>query len=287
MSGSDRALVNGELVPLAEARISVLDLGFLRGVGAFETLRTYGGHPHALDAHLARLARAAEALGIPCPLTADGFRPQVTAAIAATGFAEVRVNLVLTPGLHTDGVFGAAGPTWVALLRELHEPAPTCYQDGVAAVTFRGSRVCPEFKTTAYIPGREGLVTAQRAGAAEAIYVAADGQVSEGVTSNILLLRDGAVLSPEADTLPGITRAQLEPLAREAGLEWRQARITTEDLYATEELWLTSSVREVMPVVRVNDHTIGDGTPGPWAARLRRAYRARATADAARDAGAG
>jgi branched-chain amino acid aminotransferase len=286
MSGQDLALVNGRQLPLAEASVSVLDLGFLRGLGAFETLRTYRQHPHALDQHLDRLAAAGQALGIPTILQAAEFRPLLTAAIAACGYPEVRVNLIVTPGPHTDGVFGAAEPTWIAILRELHEPPAQWYRDGVACITFRGSRVCPQFKTTAYITGREGLLAAERAGAQEALYVEGDGQVSEGVTSNVLLLKDGCVLSPEADNLPGITRAGLEPLARAAGLDWRCARITTEDLYAADEVWLSSAVRELLPVVQVNAQPIAGGRPGPWAARLRASYRHAATAQAAADAGA-
>lgn len=283
MSG-ELAIVNGKIMPLAEATISVLDLGFMRGVGAFETLRTYRGHPHALPQHLARLERAVTALGIPPILVESEFRPLLADAVTATGFADVRLNLIVTPGRHTGGVFGAEQPTTVTLLRELVEPPAAWYRDGVSAVTFRGSRVCPEFKTTTYITGREGLLAAERAGAHEAFYVEADGQISEGVTSNVLLLKDGAVLTPEADNLPGITRAGLEPIARELGLEWRSERFTTEDLYAADELWLCSAIRELVPVVAVNGQPIGDGAPGPWAAQLRAAYRARAEADAARDA---
>lgn len=287
MSGHDLALVNGRRMPLAEATVSVLDLGFLRGIGAFETLRTYDGHPHALAEHLERLGGAGEALGIPPVLDAASFRPLLAEAISASGYPEIRVNLIVTPGEHTDGVFGAADPTWIAILRELHEPPAQWYRDGVACITFRGSRVCPQFKTTTYITGREGLLAAERTGAQEALYIEADGQVSEGVTSNLLLLKDGCVLTPEADNLPGITRSRLEPLAITAGLDWRCARITTEDLYAADELWLSSAVREVLPVVRVDDQPIADGRPGPWAARLRASYRAQATAEAAADAAGG
>ncbi|MDA3959212.1 MAG: aminotransferase class IV [Planctomycetota bacterium] len=280
----DMALVNGQLTTLAEATVSVCDLGFLRGIGAFETLRSYAGHPHALSEHLRRLGAAAEALGIPPVLTEVEFRPQLAAAVQATGYSDVRVNLIVTPGLHTDGVFGADQPTVVVLLRELHEPPAAWYTDGVGAVTFRGARVCPQFKTTAYITGREGLLAAERAGAHEAIYCDEQGLIAEGVTSNVLILKDGAVLSPRISNLPGITRAGLQPLARAAGLEWQQADLTRDTCFEADEMWISSAVRELVPIVTLDGHSIGSGHPGPWASRLRAAYRAAAEADAARDA---
>jgi len=284
VSVGDLAILDGEQVPLEEATVSVLDLGFLRGVGAFETLRTYRGNPHALGEHVARLARAGEALGIPPALGESSFRPVLAKGIAATGFDEVRINLIVTPGRHTEGVFGAENPTSVAILRELHEPPAEWYDRGVACVTFRGARVCPQFKTTAYITGREGLLLAEKRKAHEAIYVDAMGQVSEGVTSNVLILKGGVVTTPDADNLPGITRAGIEPIATAAGLAWRCARVTEQDLYEADEVWLTSAVRELVPVVQVNGRPIGDGRPGPWAERLRERYRERCETAAARHA---
>lgn len=281
----DMALVDDRLMPLSEATVSVLDLGFLRGLGAFETLRTYRGHPHALDAHLDRLGASVAALGIPYACDPARVRPRLGEAIAATGYREVRINLIVTPGAHTAGVFGAGHPTEVVILRELHEPPAWWYRDGIAAVTFTGARVVPRHKTTAYITGRDGLAAAARGNAQEALYCDPDGRISEGVTSNVLALRDGTIRTPVDDSLPGITRAQLAPLARDAGLVWEEAPLTRDACCTADELWITSSVRELVPVVRLDDHRIGDGRPGPWAGRLRDAYRATAIATAEREAG--
>ena len=280
----DIAIINGEQMPLEQATVSVLDLGFLRGVGAFETLRTYGGHPHSLGEHLNRLTHAGESLGIPQVLMEASFRPKLAAAIKASGHPEVRINLIVTPGIHTSGVFGADKPTWVAIIRKLVEPPKEWYTRGVPCITFRGARVCPEFKTTTYITGREGLLAAEKRKAHEAIYVNEDEEVSEGVTSNVLVLKGGTVTSPAADNLPGITRAGIEPIARAAGLDWRVARVTIQDLYDADEIWLTSAVRELVPVVTVNGRPIGDGRPGPWSERIRERYRERCETASARHA---
>lgn len=282
---SDRAIVDGRIVPLDQASVSVLDLGFLRGIGAFETLRTYGGgHPHALPAHLERLRRTAAELGIELPFDEDALRPLLRAAYGETGAGEVRINLVVTPGRHTGGIFGADRPTWVALVRACAPPPERWYREGIAVVTFRGERIHPSLKTTVYITGRRGLEAAARAGAEEALYVDDDGYVHEGVTSNVLAVRDGAVVAPAADVLPGITQDGVRAVAGEHGLGWRRAPLRAEDLYAADEVWITSSVRELVPVVRVDGRTIGDGRPGPRAGAIGPAYHRRCVEEAVADA---
>lgn len=277
--------VNGRVVPAAEAAVSVLDLGFLRGIGAFETFRTYGGHPHALGEHLRRIWQAAAAFGQEPFFDEAALRRVVGEILARSGHAELRVNLVVTPGSHGDGVFGTVGaPTWVAIARDVHAPPASAYADGVAAITFPATRYLPTLKTTSYLSGRRGLELAAAAGAHEALYVDPAGYVTEGVTSNILLRRGRLVMTPSADCLPGITKAGLRPLAEAAGLGWHECRLTRDDLYTADEVWISSAVRELLPVVRIDGHAIGDGRPGSWAGRLRAAYRERCIAEALRDA---
>lgn len=277
----DLAIVNGQMMDLAEASVSVLDLGFLRGIGAFETLRTYaGGHPHALDLHLERLEQAARELGINYPLAADQVRQQLKQAHQRSGYQDLRVNLIVTPGPHSHGVFGGGPATCVFIIREHHDPPPEWYSDGVAAITFAGQRVCPELKTTAYITGRPGLLAAQASGAHEAFYVEPNGELSEGVTSNILLRRGRQVLTPKAPSLSGITRRGLEHVCKAHDLELQTSPLTPADCYQADEVWICSAIRELVPVVQVDQHQIGDGRPGTWAARLRQGYQELATAEA-------
>ena len=281
---SDLAIINGELMPLSEARISVLDLGFLRGVGAFETFRTYGGHPHALGEHVNRLWRAAASLGIePCFEEAE-LRRLCHQAFTEMGVEDLRVNLVVTPGLHTHGVFGAANPTWVALLRELVPPPAEWYEHGVSAVTFRGERIHPEIKTTSYITGRRGLIKAAEQQAHEAFYLDHNDCVTEGVTSNIMIREGERVIVPAAECLPGITIAGLEPIAKALGLSWSREAIPTSRLYAADEVWISSAIRELVPVVAIDGHQVADGKPGTHARTLRERYHAKCSADAERDA---
>lgn len=283
---SDHFAINGRVVPAAEATISVLDLGFLRGVGAFETFRTYGGgHPHALAEHLRRLWESAAAFGVEPCFDERELRAIVSEILWRSGHQELRVNIVVSPGVHTAGVFGAERPTWVVIARDLHPPAPEMYRDGAAAITFEAQRNLPTLKTTNYLAGKTGLMLAERAGAHEAFYVDPQGYVTEGVTSNVLIVKGDRVLTPAVGCLPGITKAGVRPIAEAIGLRWYECRITRDDVYTADECWITSAVRELLPIVRVDGHVIGDGKPGTWARAVGELYHAACANEAKRDAG--
>jgi len=283
----DYFAVNGRVVPAAEATISVLDLGFLRGVGGFETMRTYGGGcPHALGEHLRRLWESCAAFGLAPVVDEATVRAVIAEIRRVSGHDELRVNLIVTPGINTNGVFGAtAQPTWVVIARDLHAPPESAYRDGVTAITFNAARHLPTLKTTNYLTGTAGLMQAEKAGAHEAFYVSEDGYVTEGVTSNVLVVQGRRVMTPVVDCLPGITKAGIRPLAEEAGLSWYECRLTCDDLYLADEVWITSAVREILPVVAVDSRRIADGRPGQWAKRLRGLYHRACIAQSRREAG--
>jgi branched-chain amino acid aminotransferase len=283
---TDLFAVNGRIIPAAEATVSVLDLGFLRGVGAFETFRTYSGHPHALAEHLRRIWESAESFGQKPFFDESTVRQVVRDIHQRSGHAELRVNMVVTPGSHGEGVFGTVGdPTWVVIARDVHAPPETSYSQGVTAVTFQASRHLPTLKTTSYLSGRKGLELAAASGAHEAFYVDEAGYVTEGVTSNVLIRVGNRVMTPVVDCLPGITKAGVRPIAESLGLHWYECRITRDDVYTADEVWITSAVREVLPIVRVDGKPIADGTVGAWGRKLRNAYREHCIASAHRDAG--
>jgi branched-chain amino acid aminotransferase len=284
MTPSDFFAVNGRVMPAADARISVLDLGFLRGVGAFETLRTYDGHPHAVGEHLRRLWESASAFDLAPCFDEAIFRRCVREILQHSTHPDIRVNIVVTPGEHSSGVFGGGTPTWVLIARDLHAPPDAWYENGVGAVTFEATRHLPTLKTTSYLSGKRGLALAESQGAHEALYVDAAGYVTEGVTSNVLVIQGKRLLTPAVDCLPGITKAGLRPLAEAAGLTWYECRITRDDLYTADEVMITSAVREVLPVSTVDGRPVHDGRVGPWAKRLRRDYHALCRRQAADDA---
>jgi branched-subunit amino acid aminotransferase/4-amino-4-deoxychorismate lyase len=284
---TDLFAVNGRIVPASEATIGVLDLGFLRGVGAFETFRTYDGHPHALAEHLRRIWESAASFGQQPFFDEAACRKVVREIHSRSGHAELRVNMIVTPGSHGEGVFGSVGePTWVVIARDVHAPPESAYAQGVSAIIFQSSRHLPTLKTTSYLSGRKGLELAAAAGAHEAFYIDEKGYVTEGVTSNVLIRVGNRVMTPVADCLPGITKAGVRVIAEGLGLTWYECRLTRDDIYTADEVWITSAVRELLPIVRVDDRVIADGAVGPWARKLRAAYRDHCIASARADAAA-
>lgn len=281
----DMAVMNDLVMPLAEARVSVLDMAFMRGCGAFETLRTYGGHPHELDRHVERLWEGGAAMGLEPFLPTATLRKALAQAHRASGYPETRVNMILSPGDHAGGVFGATDPRLVMLVRECVPYPDKAYREGHRLAIFDGERPLPELKTTNYMVGYEAMRVAKAIGAEEAVYRDPQGHITEGVTSNIHMLKDGVITSPDEGCLGGITREGLRPIAENMGLTWVDAAITTDALLAADEIWITSAVRELIPVVAVDNHPIGKGVPGTYAIELRKAYRQACLESARTDAG--
>lgn len=271
--------IQGILTPPEHATVSVYDRGFLYGDGVFETLRTYGGAPFALHEHLDRLESSARAVGIQLPVTLRTLEREVLDVLAAAQNPESYVRIMITRG---EGPLGldpalATAPLRV-LLAEPITPLPAAlYRHGVAVVTERTERAAdaaPGAKVTNYLAGMLALQRAKAQGAHEALLLDAEGFVLEGVTSNFFLVHDGDLLtSSSRHILAGITRAHVLRCAQAEGLSVRYGAIGSGDLRGATEAFLTSSLRELLPVIRVDALSIGEGAPGPVTRRLHAAYR--------------
>ena len=284
---AEHVIINDELFAADQAKVSVFDIGFVRGVGAFETIRTLGGGlPHALKQHCDRLWRTTQELNIPPFKTEADVRSDIQRLYEACGYDELRINIVVTPGINTVDVFGSADPTWVIIAKELVAPPERYYEQGIRVVSFQGSRFLPHLKTTNYLSGRKGWFKAQEAGAQEAIYINDHGEVSEGVTSNVLIAKDNCIYEVASERLSGVTMTGLATVAQQAGIPWKKAALTIDDLCNADECWITSSVRTVMPVVEIDGRPIANGTVGPLAKLLRQQYEESCLAEAQADAAA-
>lgn len=274
------ASIDGVIHAPEDARVSVYDRGFLYGDSVFETIRTYGGEPFALSAHLVRLALSAAKIGFTIPVSAHAMAIEVRKAVRAARNAESYIRITVTRGSGPLGLDPALAhtPLRVILVEPLTPLDAALYRDGVAAVTTRVDRpadAAPGAKITNYLASLLAIQMAQAQGAHEALLLDARGDVIEGATSNVFVVQDGALVTPpdDAGILAGITRAQVLTLAAELGVPVRLSTFSPE--VAAQEAFLTSSLREILPLVRLDSRPIGDGKPGPITRALHAAFRGR------------
>jgi D-alanine transaminase len=273
----DIAFVNGAFMPLADARVSVEDRGFQFGDGIYELIRAYAGTPYRPVEHVARLERSAAALGILLPYTRERWVALVSEAVARSGYPEAKVYLQVTRGVspRDHAVSGSLAPTIVVTVRALIPPGAALYANGADVVTVPDMRWARcDIKSVCLLPNVLAKQRAREAGAFEALFVR-DGLVLEGATSNVMIVRGGTVLTPPEGPLllSGITRQVTLALAQEAGLPVKEQAVSEADLYAADEMFLTGTTIEVLPVARVNGRPVGRGTPGPVTSTLMARFR--------------
>ncbi len=273
------AWVNAGLVPLAQASVHVLDPGFRTGEGVFETMRAYEGHTFHLTEHLDRAATGAIRLGFEAPRQEDLARAVRATVTANRRVApDLAVRLTITPGPldpSTPWPMSTMGrPTTVVTAHPLAVPAAT-YRDGVRAITVPWVRELADVKSVSHLAATMARRHARSRGADEALLTDRDGHVVEGAGSNVFVVVDGVLLTPPTDAglLAGVTRATVLDLAPRVGVRVDETTLPLASLRGADEVLLTASTREVVPVVQVDDAVIGSGRPGPVAAQLLAAYR--------------
>ena len=270
---SEVAWLDGELVPLARARVSVLDHGLVVGDGVFETLRVYRGVPFAWTRHFARLCASARGLGLALP-DADDLRAAADAVIAANGLTEARLRITVTGGIAPPGSGrGDAAPSRFLLAFPIGPAAPTV--DVVLAPWSRNEHgAIAGLKTISYAANVRALAYANERGAGEAIFTNTRGNLCEATGSNVFVVRDGVLATPPASAgcLLGVTRALLLELARDAGVRAEERDLEVDDLFDSDEAFLSSTTREVQPIAHVDGRALS-AVGGPVSTRLADAFR--------------
>ena len=272
--------INGSLVARGKARISPFDRGFLYGYGLFETMRSYRGYVFRLDRHLARLMRSAERLGLAAELDPAELEKAIYKTMEANKLSDARIRLTVSAGEGERGLVPPKGgtPTIIVVAERLSLP-PQVYQKGVhaAIVRVRRSSLSPfsQIKSINYLDSLFAHSEAVALGADEAILLNERGFIAECSTSNIFLVVAGRLLTPseESGILPGITREAVLEIARVTDIEVVEGEIPLEDLRRADEVFLTTSVREIVPIVSVGGEPIGSGKPGEVTKILMAAYR--------------
>jgi branched-chain amino acid aminotransferase len=286
--------VNGRVFDQEHAVISVFDHGFLYGEGVYETLRTYNGQPFLFDRHMQRLRKSAGMLALGVPLTdADidaRFRDTMRAAALGpsphSGQArEAYIRILVTRGIGELTYDPAATPTpsIVVIVKPHVDPPADVFDRGVPVslvpiVRNHPGSVNPLIKSNNLLNNALAMQEAFRRGGFEGVMRNYKGELAECTQSNLFIVKDGAALTPPIDAglLPGITRAFLFEVGQEIGVPVREAVLRDEDLFGADESFLTSTTREVVPIVRVDDRTIGTGKPGPVTKALLDGYRRKA-----------
>jgi branched-chain amino acid aminotransferase len=282
--------VNGRISPEAEAVIPVMDRSFLFGDSVYETLRTHGGVPFAFGEHLARLRASAARVAITVPLSDDGLAARIKETIAAAGpGAERYIRVILTRGTATapniDVAFAPKDPNLVLLVRDLDPGPPDLFEQGVAAAVVSTLRndpraLDPAIKSGNYLNNIMGLLEARKRGAREAIFLNTEGQVTEAPTANLYMAAGGEAFTPPLSIgiLAGVTRGILLELARAHGLPLSERSFDVAQLRAADEVFLSSTLRGVVPITTLDGRPVDGGRPGPIARLLQEHYTARVEA---------
>jgi branched-chain amino acid aminotransferase len=271
-----RININGVIAPAEDAKISVLDHGLLFGDSVYETLRTYNGKPFLFSRHFARLQNSAAGIDLKLPWAKGRVLEEIGRTLMA---GECRVRLVITRGageIEADPET-CTDPAVIIIVTPLIPPPERVYREGVDVVisSVRRSPRFADIKTGSLIHQVLARREAKAKRAYEAVLLTADGKLSDGITSNIYLVRGGRLLTPahDAGIVEGITRAVVLDLAREMGLQVIEGFFDLDEISQADEMFLTSTTREVVPVARVDGRLIGGGKPGPLTLMLLSAYR--------------
>jgi len=270
--------INGRIVPPEAATVSIFDRGFLYGDSVYEVIRTYRGVPFELEAHLTRLEASAKLIGMRLPVPLAQIATEVHATHAASGHADSYIRIVVTRGAGEIGLDPslAVDPLRIVIAQPLKAPDAAVYENGVtiALVSVRRNlraAIDPAAKTGNYLNSVMAMGEAKERGAFEAIMLDHRDFVTEGASSNIFAVIGGVVLTPPLDAgiLEGVTRATVMKVARKAGMSMLEVPLTEPALKQAHEVFITSSIREVVPIVKVDDTVIGDGKPGATTQRIR------------------
>ncbi len=272
---SDRIYwINGKFVREQDAQISALDLAVLRGIAVFDSMRTYGGRLFQRSAHVERLARSAALLGIDLPWSHAEISRALETVMAACPFPETSLRILVTGGVSED-FFTPSGPPSLIIIGLQLDPYPEeIYKQGIRVATARLERFMPAAKSTNYVAGQIAVREAKKEDPAvqEVLYVNRAGEITEAVTSNVFAVISGCLVTPESEVLPGITRQVVIEISRPV-MPVEVGKLSLKELYAAEEVFITGSKKEVMPVAAVDGRPMPSPVPGSRTQQIMERFR--------------
>lgn len=269
--------LNGNYLPLAEARIPVLDRGFIFGDGVYEYIPVYSRKPFRMSEHLARLQASLDSIRLRNPFDLDAWGERIDTLIAAQDFDDQAVYIQVTRGVAPrDSAFPADTPPTVFMMAQpLVTPTAAIKTAGVCAITAPDNRwLRCDIKAVSLLPNVLLRQLGVDAGCAETVLLR-DGFLTEGTASSIFVVQAGVLLAPPKShlTLPGITYDVVLELAAQHDIPYQLRQISEAEVRAADELWMASSPKEVLAIVKLDDRVVGDGRPGPLALRMDALYQ--------------
>ncbi len=259
--------VDGKFVPSDEAVLPVTDLAILRGLGAFDFMRTYAGKPFCLRAHLERLEASTRKIGLQFPWKMDALVQLVMETLSRNSHKESNIRVIITGGSSPDFMNPQGNPRLIIMVSKLPDMPAGWYSDGIHIITHMAERALAGAKSINYVQAALALEAARKQGAQEAIYTAPQGLVLEGTTSNIFAIKASSLITPGKGILPGITRQVILDLAQsDFSVEIRDVFLS--ELITSDEIFICGTNKGIVPVVKVDDTFIGTGKPGPGTRRL-------------------
>jgi branched-chain amino acid aminotransferase len=283
--------LDGNLVDSAEAKISVFDHGLLYGDGIFEGIRLYGGNVFRLDEHLERLEYSAKAILLKLPWSRKEISDAICATCRANGLTDGYIRLVVTRGVGDLGLspWLCPKPSIFIIADKIALYPKEHYEKGLEIVTVATRRMnpaalSPAIKSLNYLNNIMAKIEARQAGALEAIMLNDQGLVAECTGDNIFIVHKGRILTPSAQqgALQGITRDTIFAIAKEIGVAIEEHDMTRYDVWNADEVFLTGTGAEVIPVVKLDGREIGDAKPGPVFAKVLAAFRRRVLVEGTR-----
>jgi len=280
--GNLKIWLDGRLVDREKAVVSVFDHGLLYGDGVFEGIRSYDGVVFKLSEHLDRLYESAHTLMLEVPLPKDALERAVIETLQANSLRDAYIRLVVTRGPGDLGLDPrkCAKATLFIIADKIAMYSKELYEKGIAIVTAATVRnhveaVNPQLKTLNYLNNILARIEATNAGVSEALMLNAQGYVTECTGENIFYVKGGALVTPPpyVGILKGITRDVVMALGTKLGLRVSEEVFTRHDLYTADEVFLTGTGAEIVPVVKIDNRIIGEGRPGPSTGRIMQEFR--------------
>ena len=274
--------LNDQLVDADAAKVSVFDHGLLYGDGIFEGIRLYDGCVFKLDAHLERLEYSAKAIMLKMPWSRQEIADAVCETCRANGLQNGYVRLVVTRGVGSLGlsIKNCDQPQLIIIADTIQLYPQEFYENGLKIITVPTRRcnpaaLPPAVKSLNYLNNILAKIEAQHLGYHEAIMLNDQGYVAECTGDNIFVIHKGELITPAASAgaLKGITRDTALAIADELGIPWREANLTRYDVWVADELFLTGTAAEIIPIVEVDARPIGKGQPGPITAKFLECFR--------------